>query len=273
MNKYRFFDEDKKHLHQLWSERKEDWENLTGCTSILDVLGKTLTWWAAELSAVECLEVGEKIPTIREEYTLAATSDNKSLAIRELEKKYPLFKKARYAHSVRLDKTADAGTDLHEKLERYVKLCLISSDGKPLASAPSEKVADFSDWAIKNVKRFLWSEIHCFDELLFVGGITDAGAELNDGTYAIIDFKSAKEVYFNHFVQIAIYNLLIDKNGGYDKKGNKTFTLDKPITKYIVVPFGANKFKVVESNNIKGLQDAGLSAISLYRQKGYFENK
>jgi hypothetical protein len=56
-NKYRFLEIDENgqecHLHQLWSERKQDWENLTGTTTVLEVLGKPLTWWASGLAVKE----------------------------------------------------------------------------------------------------------------------------------------------------------------------------------------------------------------------------
>ncbi len=50
--------DDKQHLHLL------DGKPLTGTSSVGNVLSKPLTWWSAELSAVECLEAGEKIETI-----------------------------------------------------------------------------------------------------------------------------------------------------------------------------------------------------------------
>ena len=54
-----------------------------------------------------------------------------------------------------------------------------------------------------------------------------------NGEYAILDFKSAKEVYFNNLIQVALYDIEITENGGFDKNGKKVFTLDKPITKHI----------------------------------------
>lgn len=121
MNKYRYTDtEEKKHLHEI--EHNGEWKPLTGTSSaVSEVLAKNLTWWSAELSAVECLEVGEKIPTIRQEYLEAVASDDKKKAIDALQKKYPLFKKARFAHFEKKNETAKSGTDLHEILERFCR--------------------------------------------------------------------------------------------------------------------------------------------------------
>lgn len=283
--KYKFNDEGKAHEHLLWSDRKEGYEQLTGVTTIIDVLGKVLTWWASG-KAVEVLgwtnskiKVDGKYQTIPLERRLTHLKP-----IREAQSKLSdtdylsLLDNAYKAHSIFLDKSADAGTDLHELLERYVKMTITLGNIENVSIEeiekldPSGRVKDFHFWALKNVKKFLWSEAYCYDEILFVGGITDVGAEMKDGTYAIIDFKSAKEAYFNHFVQIAIYNLLIEKNGLFTKDGEPTMKLDKEISKYYVIPFGASKFTVSENANVKGLKESGLACVKLYREKSKFEN-
>lgn len=276
MLKYRFLENE--HLHQLFSERKQDWENLTGTTTILDVLGKPLTWWAAECAAVECLEAGDKIPTIREEYLFACESGNKKVGIDALQVKYPIFKKARFAHFDSRNKKAEEGTDLHAELEKYVKWNMafksgVGLDKKELTQKWDDKVISFARWAEENVKRFIGSEVYCYEELLFIGGIIDCVAELKDGSYTIIDFKSAKEAYFSMFVQCALYNLQLSRNGALDANGKSLFKLDKPISQYVVVPFGAKELKPVVNNNIINLQEAALACIKIYRQKSFFENQ
>ena len=248
---------------------------MTGGSTIVGVLGKTLEWWAAELSAITCLEVGEKIPTIREEYLQAVASDNKKKSIDELQEKYPIFKKARFAHFNDKNTKADKGTDMHQDLENYIKDCIENHEGKPYIKDGDfikiKQVDDFSSWAVINVKKFLFSEAYCFDEDLFVGGISDAGAEMQDGSYAIIDFKSAKVAYFNHFVQIAIYNILMVKNGLVDKNGVEIMKFDKPITQYLVFPFGMKNLAPTITKNTEGLIRAGRACVELYRAKSVFE--
>src|SRR3990167_10075513 len=137
---YKF--DNKEHLHLL------DGKALTGTSSVGNVLAKNLTWWAAELSAVECLEAGEQIPTIRAEYEEACNSGDKKKAIDALQKKYPLFKKARFAHFAKKNDTAKSGTDLHSLLESYVKRCIQEEGGKPIPTDSANfEVCSFSGWA------------------------------------------------------------------------------------------------------------------------------
>lgn len=279
--KYRFNDENKSHQHLLWSERKQQWEQLTGTTTILDVLGKVLTWWASGLAVSKLgwtnskIKVNGKYEAVPLEQRLTHLN-----SIREAQSKLDdteylsLLDEAYKAHSVRLDETADAGTDLHTELERFVKEAMNPTElFETRFERFDARIHPFMKWSDENVKRFIWSEGYCYDEILFVGGITDCGAELKDGSFVIIDFKSAKEAYFNHFVQIAIYNLLIEKNGLFDKDGNQILKLEKGFDKYIVVPFGASKFTIVENNNINNLKKAGLACVELYRAKSLFEGK
>lgn len=114
------------HVHTL------DGKPLIGTSSVMNVVSKPLSFWAAELAAVECLAAGERIATIREEYEAACRSANKKAAIDALQKKYPIFRKARFAHFEAKDKAADKGTDLHAQLEAYVKRCLVENNGVPM---------------------------------------------------------------------------------------------------------------------------------------------
>lgn len=254
--KYQF--DDKEHLHLL------DGRALTGTSSVGNVLAKNLTWWSAELAAVECLEAGDKIPTIRAEYEEACASGDKKKAIDALQKKYPLFKKARFAHFAKKNETAKSGTDLHAELEKYVKAEIHGQDN--IVYDP--KIQPFVTWSIQNVKRFLASEAHCYDEDLWVGGITDCVAELNDGKFAVIDFKSAKEAYVNHFIQASGYAIQIDKNGLFSEDGEHSKKLDKKIEVLIVVPFGAKEIVPDIKYNIEDYKTGFRHAVGLYRLLG-----
>ena len=251
--KYHF--DKKEHFHFL------DDKPLTGTSSVGDVLAKNLVWWAAELAAVECLEAGEKIPTIREEYLVAAASKDKKKAIDELQKKYPLFKKERFAHFEKKNQTAKTGTDLHLLLQRFIQTKM---GFNPMRADYDEKIKPFIEWAEKEVKSFLYSEAHCFDEELWVGGISDAGGELNDVNTSIIDFKSAKEAYPNHFIQAGGYAIQIDKNGLWDCEG-KVNKKVKPISALIVIPFGAEKIEPVIKYDVDMYKNGFKAAVELYR--------
>ena len=276
--KYRFVDTDKEHLHQIFDESLEDWQNLTGTSSVVDVLDKPLTWWASGLA---CAKLGwiKKLNTPR--LTKEEIKENDKLRIESAElwrekiwtmapvDYLKLLDEAYKAHSEKTDKAKDDGTELHERLELVVKIMM---SGAKFTGSPEPKVMEFVKWAEANVKRFLWSEMNCFSSFYFIGGISDAGAEMNDGSIALIDFKSAKEAYFSHFVQCALYGLQISENkAGYDKDGNQVFTLEKPINQYIVFPFGGKKLEPITNSNVEGLKRAAISTINLYREKGIFE--
>lgn len=260
---YTYTDEAKAHLHTFKNKP------LLGTSSIVGVLAKNLTWWSAELSAVECLEAGELIPTIREEY-LEAKKKGKP-GIDALQKKYPIFKKARFAHFVDKNDKADKGTDMHELLENYIKFCIEENDSKPTVtySATSKYVNDFKNWAYENVEKFLWSEIHCYSESMWVGGISDVGVQLKDGRVGILDFKSSKESYDSQFIQDAGYDLQITENGGFTKNGVKMFTLPKPISFYGIVPFGSEEFKVDMRGDVETLKECFKACVVLYKNTSH----
>lgn len=233
MNRYKFDKEN--HVHLL------DERPLIGTTTALGVLGKNLTWWAAELAAVTALESGTHIPTIRDEYNQACESGDKKKGIDALQKKYPIFKKARFAHYETKNEKADAGTDLHSELENYIKLMISDQDGVPhLMNGYNHKAVEiFATWAKENVKRFLVSEGHAYNEKLWVGGILDLLYEDNEGKLAIMDFKSAKEAYMSHFLQCAGNDLQISDSGVLDSNGNLILKPERSVEYYGVFPFGA----------------------------------
>ena len=80
--RYRFLNSEGEHLHQL--NVNGYWKPLIGTTTALSVLSKNLTWWSAELAAIECLEAGEGIPTIRE-------GDLKSFSLNPQKKKIYIY--------------------------------------------------------------------------------------------------------------------------------------------------------------------------------------
>jgi len=269
--KYSF--DKKEHLHTF------DGKPLTGTSTVMSVISKPLTWWASG-KAVECL--GWTKPDYEKKNGYPVKVDGKLIVKNEKER----FEKASEAleiiktmdteiylelldrayknHKESLDSSADKGTDLHTELEGYVKKCL-ENEGKVGTFQGTARAFPFVEWARKNVKKFLWSEMHCFDEVLWIGGICDCGVELNDGNIGVVDFKSAKEAYNTHFFQIAGYDLQITKNGGYTSDGEKIFTLEKPITKHIVVPFGAKEPYVVSLDTVEEHKEAFKAALTLYR--------
>lgn len=246
-----------KHTHLLDLNDTGEYKKLTGTSSVVDVLSKVLTWWASG-EAVKTLgwihpdikKGGKKVGSVPLADRLAAAEKMLALIKMMSPQEYlDLLDKAYKAHSVKLDDTAQAGTDLHAELEKFVKWKMT---GKLNGFTYNDRIAPFVDWSSHAVKKFIWSEVHCFHEVLWVGGISDVGAILNghtietedgpievpDGTRAVIDFKSAKEYYTSQFIQGAGYALQVEKNGLLDPDGNKIGELDGPIQAIVIVAFG-----------------------------------
>lgn len=255
---YVYIDENKKHLHTF------NGKSLLGTSTVVGVIAKPLTWWASGLACTVFgwINKGNAKKGWVDKATRLANAISFRLKISKLsdEEYLSLLDDAYKAHSVKLDTSATAGTDLHAELERFVKNHMANRmDTYP------DQIMPFILWTEQKVEKFLWSELNCFSETLWVGGISDVGVLLKDGTVGIIDFKSSKESYDTQFIQGAGYDLQITENGGYTSDGNKVFTLPKPITFYGIIPFGADKFTVDFRYNVEELKQGFKSALCLYK--------
>jgi hypothetical protein len=253
--KYNF--NSKIHAHTL------DDRPLLGTSSVVGIIAKPLTWWASGLAVAKFGWVNPK-NNPPEAVELALDEGYKQVMALDKPNYKKLLAEAYKAHSVKLDTSADAGTDMHAELEKYVRRC-IEIEGIPQLYAENPQVKLFAEWAVKNVEKFLWSELHTYSERLWVGGITDCGALLKDGKIAIIDFKSSKEAYQSQFIQIAGYDLELSETGGYTAKGEKMFTLESPISAYVVFPFGAKNPEPAFRYNTEELRKGFESALVLYK--------
>lgn len=177
-----------------------------------------------------------------------------------------LLDEAYRAHDTHKREKAIEGTKRHEALESYVKMCLGTNGGVPLtAKFENPFVQKFADYSVENIKKFLWSEIHCYNLELWVGGIADVGWIDMDDEVVAGDFKSSKEAYFSQFIQIAGYDEEISDSGGLTANGEKIFKLPKPISKYCVIPFGADEFQPKFVKAVEEYRDGFRHALSLYR--------
>ena len=249
------------HLHIL------NHRPLTGTSTIVGVLSKPLTYWA---SGKACEVFGwTPTKTDKQERLKAAKEVLEVVYTLTPDKYLAMLDKAYKNHKTSLDKSADKGIDLHAELESYIKDCMA---GEP--QTYDQRIVPFINWATENVKKWLWSEAHCYSEKLWVGGICDAGAIMNDDSVALIDFKSSKAVYTSHWLQCGGYALEIEENGLFDKDGKRIWNDYDPIhiDKLIVVPFGAEVVIPVENKvNIKLYKEGFKNAVGLYRLIGLEE--
>lgn len=253
MNRYKFLRDN--HIHEI------DGRPLIGTSTVMKVLNKPLTWWASGLAVGEFGWLNSKKPentlALRQARAQVVLDSLREMSLEDYMKK---LDKAYKAHQTSMNESAGEGTDLHAELERFVKDHMRGVRGEY-----AERIKPFIEWTDRNVEKFLWSEMHCYSETFWVGGISDCGALLKTGKTVIIDFKSSKEAYASHFFQIAGYDLQISENGGYDSEGNKIFTLENPIDGYIVIPFRSEDSVPGYDFDVDKNREAFKACLTLYK--------
>lgn len=266
---YRFINEKGEHRHEF------NGRPLLGTSTVTGVIAKPLTWWASGLAVAELGWIKpadwRKKPTEEEVARIEKARINNALDMLEKysgmkpEEYCKLLDKAYAAHSKTLAKAADKGTDMHADLEAYVKN-VIKANGVPYVEETDNRaVGIFSEWAFRNIRRFIVSEGHCYSERLWTGGITDCIAEMHNGKTIIIDFKSSKEAYLSQFIQAAGYDIAVSENGIHSADGTLTLKLEQPIDGYAIFPFGAEKVEPQFRWDTQKLKQGFEAATVLYK--------
>lgn len=273
-NRYSYIDKKGSHLHTL------DSKPLIGTSTVVKVLSKPLTWWASGMAVSKFgwLDPKKNTPESVKNALQGGFKRVMSLSLPEYEK---LLTEAYKAHSVRLKEAGTAGVDRHELLEVYVKHCIMEHEGRPyyvkhcIEGRPykdiNEPIQSFIDWALVHIEKFLWSELHCYNESLWTGGIADVGWEDKYGRVIAGDFKSSKEAYFDQYIQVAGYDLEISHSGGLSSNGDKIFELPKPIEAYCIIPFGGEVLKPEMEYNTEKWQQGFKSALELHKLSTSFK--
>lgn len=270
-NKYEFIDEvdtkgKKQHLHTL------NGKPLLGVSTVLSVMAKPLTWWASGLAVGHLGWTHHKdgknyVPL---EQRLSALQP-KWEAIQQMSPTEFLttLDEAYKAHSVRLGESATAGTDMHSELENYVKRCITTNDRRPLPALDTDErpVAIFAEWADQNIATFVASEAYCYSDRLWVGGIVDLIYEDKYGDINLLDFKSAKEAYDEHFIQNAGYDILLSENGIFEKKGECIGAFTRCPVAYWSLPFGMPNPSPQPRVDTEALKLAFEACVLLYKFK------
>ncbi|MFA5379510.1 MAG: hypothetical protein WC455_27380 [Dehalococcoidia bacterium] len=252
MSDYRFINEGKQHLHTLRGRP------LTGVSTVGNVISKPLTWWAAECAAVECLEHGWHIPTIRAEYEAAVKSGNKSAEIKKIQARHPEFKAARFAHNVKKEKAADEGTDYHACVEGFIKAKIA---GTPFT--PDPIIAKFVEWSDAEVKRFLFSECHTYSEPLWIGGIADFGYLNNKDEFCVGDCKRSGP-YAGQYLQVGGYDLALSETGGFTADGAQLHQPFPPALHHVVCP-SKGEYLMLDGRDVEENRKGFKACLGLYR--------
>lgn len=286
-NRYSF--DPNEHVHRL------DGKVLYGTTTALSVIDKAgLTYWAAGLS---CQQFGwinskrdgngylipykdkEKIEARKKEVEEAAREGLSNIIMNftpclagDIKEWVQFLDKAYRAHKTNLDKTAHQGVDLHFAVESYIKSKM--TDGKiHLTTEQLEILFPFMTWCEKNVKKFIFSEVHCYSEALFCGGIVDLAYIDNENRLILGDVKSAKDIYFSNLAQLGGYHLQLEENGLFTTEGNLISVLDRPIQGHAIFHFGNGFTEPSISYQVERNKEAFKSALKLFQARESFEEE
>jgi hypothetical protein len=272
MNRYKYLNGGGEHVHLL------DDQPLIGTSRVSSVIAKPLTWWASGLAVQTFGCPNPKLLTkiknkkaSQDEITAHNIAMQQAHAVIQgltVEQFSALIDTAYRAHAINNRESKKAGTDLHAECEKFVKYHMqqVATERVSPLVWPQE-IRPFVDWAHREVKRFLWSEGHCYSEKHWLGGISDAGYQKNDGTYGILDFKSSKDAYMEQFWQCAGYAIQVEENGVFDAQGNILHGKPAaPFDEVCIFPFGAEKPEPRFNVDMAGSKEAFLAELLLYNK-------
>lgn len=283
MNRYRYIDAGRTHMHQVLSvlpeTGEEVWQPLIGTSTVAKESvnkGDGLIQWYADLAALDALgremppDVYESLIKDYEEVDTIQDWRGKSSAKKKLDAKYPDFCESRKAAIKKRDGSAEAGTVRHGVLEDYVKHCLVSHGGSPCAEGLDDflTIRGFIDWSEANVAKFVFTEAYCFSAKLWLGGISDIGMILKDGRRVVGDHKSSKNAFFDQFIQCALYDIQLAENGILDRDGNKKGEWELA-DGYVVFPFRSDPFTPEFKWNAKVYRSVAEGVVRAYKLKEY----
>lgn len=263
MGRYKYIDENKEHLHTL------DGKPLIGTSTATKIIAKPLTWWASGMAVAKFGWVNPKKAT--PEFVKQSLDEGYSRVTGLSKEDYAkLLTQAYRAHNDRKEQAAEEGTDRHKILEEYVKTCIENNNGVPVDESNPE-IIRFVQFAKYNISKFLWSEINGYSEVLWTGGIADVGWIDKQDRIIAGDFKSGGP-YFDQFVQIGGYDLMLSENGGLTKDGDKVFDLPGKITGYCVLPFATKEFNPRFEYNVESYRQGFRAAVALHKLSHEYES-
>ena len=152
-----------------------------------------------------------------------------------------------------VDDLANVGTLAHAMVFAHLsneKLNLDNYSKNDIDRAENAMIS-FLEWSKdKNIKVIL-AETPLVSETMQVGGTPDLYAEVN-GEKVLIDFKTGKAIYDEHFIQVAAYRMLLEEIGhkvdkaiivrigrdeteGFETRTITNFTTHEQIFKHLLV--------------------------------------
>ena len=182
---------------------------LTSVTAITGLIDKSrfLIPWAVNLTGAYLKEYLDKVTGMK-------------LTSEEL---YPVIEEALKQHTIKKEEAASLGSMVHDFCEQFSKF----KSGKSLvcpeitADMPEGVVKGinaFLEWFMGHDVKFLESERLVFSRTNEFVGMLDAIAMV-DGKKMLIDYKTSKNVYNEHYYQVAGYKLAYEEEMGKNIEG------------------------------------------------------
>ena len=234
---------DNRHIYSV------DGKVVYGVTSIVGVLDKpALKYWAVNM-AIEYLQANLKAGEPLDEIQLKSLLDN-----------------AKKAHTVRLNKSADIGTLIHNWLEEYVKARLAKkpSPKKPVSKEMNNALSGFFKWAGENKVKLIASEQKIYSKKYGYAGTFDLEAMVN-GKRTIIDFKTSNAIYPEMFLQASAYLQAKEEESGKKYNGGVSILrLSKSNKEKEITPF---EVKSIDRKKVDNLIGVFVSCLEIYKWK------
>lgn len=140
-----------------------------------------------------------------------------------------LIAEARNQHTIKKEKAADIGTQIHEFAEMFGKFKLGECECPVIPEDAVVEVKNgitaFLDWYNKNEVEFIACEKFVYSKQFGYVGLVDAVAKINGEVY-IVDYKSSKGIYNEMLYQVAGYKIAYNEE------------MDANVTKSIILKFG-----------------------------------
>lgn len=194
------------------------WYKFTGVTSALDYVGdknNLMQWYANQV--VEQFGWSKQLPDENAEkynYRMGQEMGQKisEFLSLDLDAQIEFVKKARTAATTYARRTANLGKEVHEEIEKYIKLSISDYQGVALQRKHENvQVQHFIDWAVKNKAIFKASELRVHSKSYWYAGTLDLVVEL-DGSLYLGDIKTTSSVWGRtYFAQCAAYRLALEE--------------------------------------------------------------
>lgn len=124
-------------------------------------------------------------------------------------------------HSIKKEKAADVGTQVHDWVEKFIK-AKSKKDWPEIPKDPQifNGITAFLKWTDEYEVEFKSSEKLIYSKKYKYAGIMDAEAVIKR-KFCVIDFKTSKAIYPEMRFQVAAYQAAAEEESGKDYSGNK----------------------------------------------------